>query len=397
MNEMITNWILLVDCTENMKDNDFRPSRFQVALKGVQKFIQMKFKFFPKEFLSIYLFSNKTQILAQLSRDSQSILKQLMSQKFLKTHKPEGNGEELYFALEHAVNFIRSQIQLIGGQKSRIIIITGLRQIPMSVEMEKLVKIIEGLNIYVDLFIFTSKKKENASRTINFSQFMEKLNGEINIFTSKKDYYEKIISYAKQKDKLKEAHLIPQSSSNTSDSLMEIAQDLRKPTNDEIIQMKDPLSMLRCQICFSKKSPITHKSLKVSGRFCPHCGIPMHLSCAGTWTDKTDEGANLFRCPYCYTLLKVPMYILKGIRSRKFLVSAEDKAKFVVKMIKVKEISPQIESLDCAYCNKPLFNKEEKKSSIFRCSHCNAHYHIKCLEKMYKKSKTCENCGRKII
>ena len=154
--------------------------------------------------------------------------------------------------------------------------------------------------------------------------------------------------------------------------------------------------MMRCQICFSKKSPIDHKHLKTTGRFCPLCGIPMHLSCAGMWTDKTEEGANLFRCPYCYTLLKIPMYILKGIRSRKFLVSEEDKEKFTVKMIRVKKIPPQMEDMDCAYCQRPIIDTNQVKK-IYKCSHCNAFYHDDCLSKMYKKSKICECCGRKII
>ncbi len=294
MEELITNWVILIDGTEIMSAKDFRPSRFQVALKGVQKFIQMKFKFFPEEFLSIYLFSDKVQILSQLSRDNE-ILKQVMTPRFVRTHKPVGNGEELFYALQHAVDMIRTQIQLIGGQKSRILLITGQEKFPESEEMANLLKMVKGLDLFLDIFLFSSKK---ANLIENYKPITDQIYGNFHEFTSRSDFYDEIIKYAKEKDKLTEQPKISlKSSEDRSQHLVEIARNLRLPTKEELAQAKDPLSMVRCQICFSKKSPINNISLAVSGRHCPHCDIPMHLQCAGMWTDKTDEGANLFRCP----------------------------------------------------------------------------------------------------
>ena len=392
MEELISNWVILIDGTEIMSAKDFRPSRFQVALKGVQKFIQMKFKYFPDEFLSIYLFSDKVQILSQLSRDNE-ILKQVMSPHFVRTHKPIGNGEELFYALQHAVDMIRTQIQLIGGQKSRIILITGQEKFPESEEMANLLKMIKGLDLFLDIFLFSSKK---ANLIENYKPITDQIYGNFHELTSRSDFYDEIIQYAKEKDKLTEQPKISlKSSEDRSQHLVEIARNLRLPTKEELAQAKDPLSMVRCQICFSKKSPINNKSLAVSGRHCPHCDIPIHLQCAGMWTDKTDEGANLFRCPYCFTLIKVPMYILKGVRSHNILQKSKDPDSFMVKLVREKKLGDKLESHECAFCFRPF--SLETDSKIYRCSHCNAYYHVNCLEKMYKKNKICQNCGRKIL
>lgn len=393
MEEMLTNWVILIDCTEIMAKKDFKPNRFQVALKGVQKFIQMKFKHFPDEFLSVYLFSDKTQLLSQLSRDSNPILKQLMSSKFMKTHKPSGNGDELFFALEHAVEMIRSQIQLIGGQRSRIILITGQEKIPRNEGMDPLLKVMQGLDIFLDIFLFSTKNSELKK---NYNHLLKYISGQFHEITHKKEYFKEIVKYAKNKNLLDERPAIKLSTpEEKKQHLVEIAKELRYGTEQEINQTKDPMSSIRCQICFQKKSPINNKSLTKSGRYCPHCGIPMHLYCAGLWTEKTDEGANLFRCPYCYTLLKVPQYILKGIRSQKELEKVGDKTKVVVKMIREKSISPNISQKECAYCFTKFSYGTDKK--IFHCSHCHALYHVSCLEKMYKKGKVCSNCSRKIV
>ncbi|MHA1518824.1 MAG: VWA domain-containing protein [Promethearchaeota archaeon] len=393
MDEIITNWVILIDGTEIMSAKDFRPSRFQVALKGVQKFVQIKFKLFPNEFLSMYIFSDKTQIIAQLSRDSNDILKDVMSSKFIRNHKPKGTGNELFFALQHAVEMIRAQIQQIGGQKSRIILITGQEKFPNSDEMSSLLKLIKGLDIFLDIFLFSSKK---ANLIENYRPIIDQLNGQFHELTSRDKFYSSIIQYAKEKGKLSEQPNISfKSSQDRSEHLIEIAQNLRLPTKDELAKANDPLSMVRCQVCFSKKSPLNNKSLAVSGRYCPHCDIPIHLQCAGMWTDKTDEGANLFRCPYCFTLLKVPMYILKGVRSHNILHKSKDPESFLVKLVREKGLGNKLESHECAYCFRHFNSK--KVTKIYRCSHCNAYYHVECLAKMYKKTKICQNCGRKIL
>ena len=393
MEELITNWVIIIDGTEIMSTKDFRPSRFQVALKGVQKFIQMKFKHFPEEFLSIYLFSDKTQILSQLSRESSDILMKVMSSKFIRTHKPIGNGEELFFALQHAVEMIRTQIQSIGGQKSRIILITGQEKFSESKEMANLIDLIKGLDLFLDIFLFSSK---NANLIENYRPLIDQIYGNFHEFTSRSEFYDAIIQYAKKKDKLTEQPKIAfKSSQDRSEHLVEIAKNLRLPTKEELAQANDPLSMVRCQICFQKKSPQNNIPLAVSGRYCPHCDIPIHLQCAAMWTDKTNEGANLFRCPYCFTLLKVPMYILKGVRSHNILQQSKDPDSFLVKLVREKSIGEKIASHECAYCFRPF--SLEKDTKIYQCSHCNALYHVQCLEKMYKKTKICQNCGRKIL
>ena len=50
---------------------------------------------------------------------------------------------------------------------------------------------------------------------------------------------------------------------------------------------------------------------------------------------------------------------------------------------------------DCLYCFKPIKLAHSHKD--FQCSNCNAFFHKKCLEEMYKLDKKCINCEGHIV
>jgi hypothetical protein len=149
----------------------------------------------------------------------------------------------------------------------------------------------------------------------------------------------------------------------------------------------------RCQICHSIKAPLTNADFFTEGRFCPSCGAPMHLSCAALWARKTEYKNNIFRCPFCYFLLKLPPGVVKLVqeyeRKSKKIHIIEDIEESTTTM----ELVPLEETYEinasCSYCKNIFVGKYQ----VYQCEHCGAYYHEPCLEKMYEEIGACRYCG----
>jgi DNA-directed RNA polymerase subunit RPC12/RpoP len=116
------------------------------------------------------------------------------------------------------------------------------------------------------------------------------------------------------------------------------------------------------------------------------------LHCAALWAKKAGIGDNIFRCPYCFFLLKVTSKSIKQLESQLTMDSKKEEGTEPtnsVKMVKVPE--DKVEEIDdsCTYCSN-IFTGEYK---VFKCSNCGAYYHEMCLRKIYKELKACRNCG----
>lgn len=155
----------------------------------------------------------------------------------------------------------------------------------------------------------------------------------------------------------------------------------------------------KCQICHSTKSPMTGADFYSEGRFCPSCERPMHLSCAARWAKKTEYQENVFRCPSCYFLLKLPKNVQNLVREKENAASSQ-KGKILdemdvsqTKMVKIPEENiPQINA-SCSYCRSIFLGENQ----VFKCEKCGSYYHEPCLEKMYNEIKSCRYCGAQII
>ena len=50
---------------------------------------------------------------------------------------------------------------------------------------------------------------------------------------------------------------------------------------DQIARLRGTKAYQKCAICFSDKDPMTKGAFNISGRYCPNCGQPLHMACAG--------------------------------------------------------------------------------------------------------------------
>lgn len=391
MDETVENFVILLDNTKSTAIKDFKPSRFHVALKGVKQFIETKNQVDQAAFLSLFIFGKETTVLSGLTKDSSSLLTQIASKKFVKNHPPQGNATELAFSVENAIQILKNQIQIIGGQSSHIFLITDCYNFYITPELSKFIPILIQLGIKFDVLVYSEK-----SHIINDTEYLKLVtptNGTFLKFHSKKDLLKGISDFALQQKSDGPTFQMLSLKAKSKEKLAEIAEFLRLPTDEEFQEIRKRNSLIKCQICFSRKSPINDLSFILTGRLCPHCDTPMHLHCAGVWAKKSSGEDNIFRCPYCYTLLKLPEEIIKGIEIKKKKSTEQEST---TKMIRIKSLDLKNQNFECSFCFKEI-DAKEIGDKIFRCNHCSAKYHVSCLKDMYDKNKSCENCGGKIV
>ncbi len=387
MKENLENWVIVLDCTKSMNKEDFQTKEFQIELNGLKIFIEEKNKTLQKIKISLLVYSKKVFVVSELTDDIPFIINFLSKKKFKKNCTPTGPTDILDNALIKAIDILAHQIQNISGFKNCILLISDYPNIEIS---DNIKDRIAGLKISINIITFSHKK----------NIISKKENSKAQHFTTKQGFLDgmKKLAYLETKEKNTAQHfseLMLEHKNKKHDFMEEIALKLRYPTLEELIKFNKKSSKIQCQICFSKKSSIKNYSLFKTGRLCSHCGTPMHLYCAGSWALKSSEHKGLFRCPYCYTLLKIPVAILNGLRKKNNEKKTLESKKLYVKMIVIKPEKLEQKNKDCLYCFKPIKGAHFQKT--LQCSNCKAYFHKKCLEEMYKVDKKCLNCGGLII
>ena len=111
------------------------------------------------------------------------------------------------------------------------------------------------------------------------------------------------------------------------------------------------------------------------------------------WAKSSEHKGNIFRCPFCFFLLKLPKSIIVSKFEEisgpiKIVESNENQTK----MIPIaKENINQIDA-SCSYC----YNIFSEDLNVFKCQKCGSYYHEPCFRKMYDEIKSCRFCGAQI-
>ena len=415
-----TNIMILLDATERMGKNDFKPNRFLVALKGIQLFIEEKHIQNPNILYSIFIIRKQTVVLATLSKDIKYLIKKVSSKKFLHDYPLSGEEQDILYGLEAAVEEMCNQIGQFAHQNNRITIFTAGFNFQNNSEFKSIIQKSSELKIQLDIILLNPNLTESDKNY--YGSIIRQTEGLFFHFAKKKQFLQEIKILAQTALKgVSRIRLEAPSKKNHVNHIQELAKSLRYPNEAERIKIADRHSSEKCQICFSKKSPIDGNHIKKTGRYCPNCNTLFHIHCAGLWALKSHEGKNVFRCPFCYTLLKINPIIINGLKIREKSESMEFNLKkkskirnnkafsphqFHIKMLRVKdpeilgEKGYQESTKECSYCFLPLLSSTGTNNEImseypkfFKCSKCGAIYHESCLEEMYKKFKVCRNCG----
>ncbi|MHA1339840.1 MAG: VWA domain-containing protein [Promethearchaeota archaeon] len=380
--------VVLWDCSRSMVKNAFKTSRLRIAQRVLKQFINSKFNIDPKDRIGIIIYGSRTKKLSNFTADSEKLIESLSKFEIMgRTNLSDG----LAFAMQMLVK----EIQKVGGKVSRIFIVTDNSKRKLTDRLKKMAKLAKGLNIYIDVCLVSQEVPPD-------NDVLKKIalvsNGEYAFFKNIKALLRGAKGFASKKiTKESEDYFDPNKKSDIPKLISDVAVDVRRPSINEIREMMRGTTNYKCQICYQSNCPTCHSPFYAEGRFCPSCGRPMHLHCAAQWAEKSDfPEKNVFRCPFCYFLLRIPKSVQKlmevtGGKSIQVIDEDESFGK-PVKMLRVPdEDVPKIDDA-CAYCNI-IFSGDE---AVYQCSNCKSYYHESCLRKIYEEIKACRVCGGKI-
>ena len=153
--------------------------------------------------------------------------------------------------------------------------------------------------------------------------------------------------------------------------ISDIALPLRRPSvlDIRLMMSSKERGQEKCQICHPVKAPITGADFFSEGRYCPSCERPMHLSCSAMWAKKTEYKEMVFRCPFCYFLLELPLSASKLVEDKP---DNEPKIKLIdesgINTTRMRLIpESQIDEIDvsCTFCPFRSKFKFSKARSMF--------------------------------
>ena len=387
----IEDTVLLLDASRSMLRNDFKPNRLKVALEVATNFIQTKFMIDPKDRISIVCFGKNSKKLTPFSYDKERLINSL------KNIHITGKGV-IHEAIALSLQIIVEEMRKLGGKVFRIFIISDNKLKTDPDRLEKLIQISKGLGIFIDTCQLgkTSEHSQNILKRI-----AQLTNGEYGYFNNEKAVINSGKTFASKKmiqqtPEFYSSHV----KEKQSPLISEIALSLRRPTVMEIrLMMRNGgREQEKCQICHSIKAP-TGADFYSEGRFCPNCDRAMHLSCATMWAEKSELKEDIFRCPFCYFLLKLPKSASKLLK-KKDQETKEIKISIVeeneiskTKMIEIDEVNINQINESCVYCHNIFVGKYK----VYKCQKCGSYYHEPCLKKTYDEIKSCRFCGAEIV
>ncbi len=383
----IEDTIVLIDCSRSMLRTDFKPRRLSVALKSIKNFISSKISIDPKDRIMLITYGNRTNRLSSFSNDEEGLINSL------KKIEVSGKGN-LIEGIKFALQALIQEMRKIGGKVQRIFIMTDGKIKDEKSNLEKMVKIAQGLGIFIDVCQIgkSLNYQDNYIKTIS-----QKTNGEFGYFNNSKALISAGQAFASKKN-LKQTSDYFSPNKTEKDHLpliSEFAVELRRPTISEIKMMMGGIGQEKCQICHSIKNPINYADFFASGRYCPSCNRPYHLHCAAIWAKKSEYKETIFRCPFCYFLLRVPPSIVKMVKNIsteitgiKIIDQSDKKSTKMVKISRDKDIDES-----CSKCRNIFIGQYP----VYRCENCGAYFHEPCLKDMYNEIKSCRNCGSIIM
>ncbi|MHA1412955.1 MAG: VWA domain-containing protein [Promethearchaeota archaeon] len=382
--------VLLVDNSRSMVRSDFKPRRLSIALNIIRKFVKSKFEKNPMDRISLIAFNESAAKICDFSSDPGYILNSLRKIKI------SGKGL-LSEGLAFSIQAIIEEMRKISGKIYSIVIITDCKYVNDLQVLNKFVEIAKGLGIYINACLLLLDDIPSTEFLIKLSKATNGFHEHVNKPKPSFDFMNQLIE--KKEISTTVDFFSPNNQSFTPPLIKDIALPLRRPTLLEIRLMMSKYDddSTKCQICHSNKSPITGGDFYSEGRFCPSCDRPIHISCASQWAKKSEIGKNIFRCPFCFFLLKLPESSLLYSEMNDNLMK-EKHGSLIEKEITTRMIlvSPEeVQKIDssCNYCHGILLDD----INVYKCENCGECYHEPCLEKIYQEFQACRNCGAKII
>ncbi len=309
--------VLIVEKSRELSSTDISPNRLLKFTELMGKFVEERLKIDYRDRYYACFFNNEVSCpMNSFDNFSQNLISQINkdiniaeSIELIDTNKWAQN---FLIAFQKGIQKLISSFKEIRNKTLRMIVF--LNQLPMLPKSfaEQLEQIVERtaqrLDIIIDVVLIVGLK---PLKIFDYENPLKKISnltgGKYYQIARSSDLEQAFKEITKKKEVLLKHYLGERDYSQEKQFIEVIASDLEK-----ITEVLDD-AQLKCQICFKKEC--TCKNLSDYYQhlgICPNCKKVLHMCCSGKWAEQQNVKSNfigfpnVFRCPYCFYLLKVP-------------------------------------------------------------------------------------------
>jgi len=378
LEKKVEDTVILIEMT---RQNYGDANRAVMIEEAVQELMNAKMRITEANRFAIVSFGEKSDVL--LDFDNWAGVEPAMQAIYDKA-KLMGDKALLMVGLNAAFQcVVKSMQKLAEGKVFRILIISEGVFAPEKGDWTQLTDVASKIGLYIDAI------KIGQNQDVTLKRITRSTEGDY-VECNLKEIKSWLPSFAAVK---KKTNINQTDKDKNSKALLELIAAPLKTIREQIQTPKDLLKLVvsedqtvKCGICYSLNCMICKGPPYACGAFCPNCNRFFHVHCAAAWSENSkDMPTNVFKCPICFSLLKVPgaVYRVKVLQSRlkDSFVPPTDR----VEMIKVKasELGTNWKFETCAKCHA-IFNNPEDEVLICGNKDCGARYHPDCIDEIEK-------------
>lgn len=312
--------VLIIENSPAFHTPDIAPTRFEKFLELLETLIENRIKIDYRDRYWLLIYNSMLHSPSEEFENFSQTLVDQIRQGFDTTDTITSETAESWTgkfikALQKGIQQCITSFKQIRNKTLRIIVtLSQLPDLPLGF-YEQVKQIIDRtaqrLDIIIDTVLIQGAKKfslfdyENPLKLI-----ADMTGGHYFLITNRREFEEAFEAITKKKEVLRKSYLGQREYSKEKEFLELIASEMSRIT--EVLDDAD----LKCSICFKKDCSHVESYDIIDAyehlRTCPNCKKVMHLCCAGRWSEQQNSKSNfigfpnVFRCPYCFYLLKVP-------------------------------------------------------------------------------------------
>ncbi len=403
MPDMISESVVIIlDASRSMYRSDYSPNRLEACKQGILNFIQSRIEnedsMGGTTAFALVLIKNNPKMIFDLF-DGAKFNEFLKVLNGVKCGGINTLGEAIGMAIKILIEDIRSN----GARVPRILLFSDGKYKTSKIDPMKMAMLAQQLTMHIDTIRVGDVEHSNIMKRLSENTegkyyYANNIQGILTTTTDLAQSNFEAPGSSYQKGKIRILNLV----------LKKIAKpllteaEMNKGSNNQkevLARLRGTKQYQKCSICFQSNDPISKTSFQISGRYCPQCAQPMHLSCASMWAknqDKTGDGT-VFRCVHCLYLLKLPSSVQTAVRMhaevKKRGIKRKEIQTFNVSPISTKKLGSLALYSACPVCNG-IFEEEE---NVVKCGNpsCKAIYHMNHFDQL--PDHICKLCGQKLV
>lgn len=309
--------VLIIENSPAFYSSDFTPNRFLKFIELMTEFVEERVKIDYRDRAFLIVFGDKvltpmndydvfTQNLLSLLHSS---FDQIESHINIDVQTWALNFQK---ALQIGIQRCIFTFKQIRNKTLRLLIVvnqlpSGLPETYNASLRDTVERTAQRLDIIIDVIHITGAKTASLFDIDNSYKILCDMTGGVYYQIQTANQMEEAFKELVKKKKILLKSYVSNREYTTEKQFLEVIASELEPITD-ILGDAD----LKCQICFKKDCVCDVLDHYQHLRRCPNCEKIIHNCCSGKWAEQQNSKSNfigfpnVFRCPYCFYLLKVP-------------------------------------------------------------------------------------------